>query len=222
MSDSNVGGRKERNIRDNLFIVYGVINYALKEKLEVDMSLYDLAKCFNSMWYEETMNDLWDAGVQDDKFAVIAKMNEKCNIAVKTPVGISERFELNKIEMQGTKFSNLKCSVQIDSFGKECYTSKEGLFLYKQCVYIPPLSMIDDIASFALSGPDSIKTNAIVNAKIESKKLEFGPAKCYNIHLGVDQNTHEMLKVHNETLNVKEYETYLGDKICNSGSKDLI
>ena len=169
------------------------------------------------MWYEETMNDLWDAGVQDDKFAVIAKMNEKCNIAVKTPVGISERFELNKIEMQGTKFSNLKCSVQIDSLGKECYTSKEGLFLYKQCVYVPPLSMIDDIASFALSGPDSIKTNAIVNAKIESKKLEFGPAKCYNIHLGVDQNTHEMLKVHNETLNVKEYETYLGDKICNSG-----
>ena len=46
MSDSNVGGRKERNIRDNLFIVYGVINYALKEKLEVDMSLYDLAKEF--------------------------------------------------------------------------------------------------------------------------------------------------------------------------------
>ena len=83
----------------------------MKEKLEVDVSLYDLAKCFNSMWYEETMNDLWDAGVQDDKFAVIAKMNEKCNIAVNTPVGISERFELNKIEMQGTKFSNLKCSV---------------------------------------------------------------------------------------------------------------
>ena len=77
MSDSNVGGRKERNIRDNLFIVYGIINYALKEKLEVDMNLFDLAKCFDSMWYEETMNDLWDAGVQDEKFAVIAKMNEK-------------------------------------------------------------------------------------------------------------------------------------------------
>ena len=87
------------------------------------------------MWYEETMNDLWDAGVQDDKFAVIAKMNEKCNIAVNTPVGISERFELNKIEMQGTKFSNLKCSVQIDSLGKECYTSKEGCF-YTNSVFI--------------------------------------------------------------------------------------
>ena len=51
MSDSNVGGRKNRNIRDNLFVVYGIINYALEAMKEVDMTLYDLAKCFDSMWY---------------------------------------------------------------------------------------------------------------------------------------------------------------------------
>ena len=122
MSDSNVGGRRERNIRDNLFIVYGIINYVLKENLEVDLNLYDLAKCFDSMWYEETMNDLWDAGVHDEKFAIIAKMNSKCQIAVKTPVGITDRFELEQIEMQGTKFSNIKCSVQVDTLGRDCYT----------------------------------------------------------------------------------------------------
>ena len=115
MSDSNVGGRKGRNIRDNLFVVYGIINYALQEKIELDVNLYDLEKCFDSMWYEETMNDLWDAGIQNDKFAMIAKMNDKCDIAVKTPVGISDRFKMNRIEMQGTKFSNIKCSIQVDT-----------------------------------------------------------------------------------------------------------
>ena len=40
MSDSNVGGRKQRNIRDNLFIVYGIINFAVQEKVEVDLNLY--------------------------------------------------------------------------------------------------------------------------------------------------------------------------------------
>ena len=84
MSNSNVGGRKERNIRDILFIVNGVVNYAKQEKLEVDINLYDIAKCFDSMWYEETMNDLWDVGVQNDKFAVIAKLNENFNKAVFT------------------------------------------------------------------------------------------------------------------------------------------
>ena len=88
---------------------------------------------------------------------------------MKTPVGITERFEIEKIEMQGTKFSNIKCSIQIDTLGQDCYTSGDGLFLYKSAVYIPPLGMIDDIITFALSGPDAIKTNAIVNSKIESK-----------------------------------------------------
>jgi hypothetical protein len=145
-------------------------------------------------------------------------MNEKCQIAIKTPLGITDRFELQEIEMQGTKFSNIKCSIQIDTLGKECYSSGEGLFLYKEGVYVPPLGMIDDIASFALSGADSIKTNAIINAKIESKKLEFGPAKCYNIHIG--SNVHSKLKVHDETIQVKDYETYLGDIITNTGSND--
>ena len=80
--------------------------------------------------------------------------------------------------------------------------------------------MIDDIASFALSGPDAIKTNAIINAKIESKKLEFGPSKCYNIHIGKSRGTHSMLKLHSERLNVKEYETYLRDIIHNTGSNE--
>ena len=105
------------------------------------MTLYDLAKCFNSMWFQETMNDIWDACVRDDKFAMISKMNTNCNIAVKTPVGITDRFQLKEIEMQGTKLSNIKCSVQIDTLGKECYSSNEGMFLCKECVYVPPLSV---------------------------------------------------------------------------------
>ena len=39
MSDSNVGGRRGRNNRDNLFIINGVINYALKENIDIDINL---------------------------------------------------------------------------------------------------------------------------------------------------------------------------------------
>ena len=80
--------------------------------------------------------------------------------------------------------------------------------------------MIDDIASFALSGSNAIMTNAIINSKMETKKLEFGSSKCYNIHIGNLKDTHNMLRVHSDTLNVKEYETYLGDVISNTGSNE--
>ena len=221
MSDSNVGGRKRRNIRDNLFIVYGIINYALKQGLEVDLTLYDIVKCFDAMWHQETMNDLWDVGVQDDKFALVSEMNTRCEIAIKTPVGMTDRFQMEQIEMQGTVLGPIKCSVQIDTLGRDCYRDREGLFLYKDMVDVPPLSMIDDIASFSECGFESVKTNVIVNAKIESKKLELGPAKCFKIHIGKNPQECSDLKVHKNSIISKSYETYLGDKVCGSGSNSL-
>ena len=41
MSPCNVGGRRNRSIRDNLFVVYAVINDALGyQKVEVDIGLF--------------------------------------------------------------------------------------------------------------------------------------------------------------------------------------
>lgn len=62
----------------------------------------DLSKCFKSLWTQETMNDLYDLGVRDDKFALISALNDKCRVSIKTPVGQTEEFLLEKIEMQGT------------------------------------------------------------------------------------------------------------------------
>ena len=218
MSDSNVGGRKNRSIRDNLFIVYGIINNAVNNKKNVDLSLYDIAKCFDAQWYEETMNDLWDVGVRDDRFALIGEMNSKCNIAIKTPVGITSRFQLERIEMQGTVMGPIKASIQLDTLGRDCYERQEGLYLYNDCVSVPPLMMIDDLVSFSNCGPESIVTNAIINSKIESKKLEFGPSKCFNMHIGPDEVSCQELKVHKNNIIKKNHETYLGDVICSSGT----
>ena len=44
--------------------------------------------------------------------------------------------------------------------------------------------MIDDLAAIAKCGSDSVELNAIVNAKIKSKFLEFGVGKCFNLHVG--------------------------------------
>ena len=95
MSDSNVGGRRKRNIRDNLFVLYAIINDAIRNKISIDVQFYDISKCFDAMWAEETMNDFYDAGVRDDRFSLISLMNEQCKVKVKTPVGDTERFELN-------------------------------------------------------------------------------------------------------------------------------
>ena len=44
MSDSNVGVRKKRNIRDNLFVLYASINDAIRNKKNIDIQYYDIYK----------------------------------------------------------------------------------------------------------------------------------------------------------------------------------
>ena len=94
LSFSNVGGRKGRNIRDHLFVLYSIINDVKNGKAQdIEIQGYDIAKCFGEMCYEETHNNLYDVGIQDDRFAMIAKLDEHAKAVVKTPRGSTEKVE---------------------------------------------------------------------------------------------------------------------------------
>ena len=128
---------------------------------------------FDEMLFEETMNDLWDVKVQDDKFSLISNLDEKCRIVLKTPCGPTERFELNRIVLQGSVFGPIKCAVQIDTLGRQALQTGCGIFKYKEVIDVPALAMIDDVMGMASCGDDSIELNAIINPKMETKKLRL-------------------------------------------------
>ena len=217
MSCSNIGARKNRNIRDRLFVINAVMNDSVKNKKEVDLEIMDIAKCFDKMWYEETSNDIFRAGVTDDQFVLLANSNLKSQVAVKTPWGlITERISLEKLEMQGTVNAPLKASVQLDTLGKECIENSDGLFKYKQCINITPLIMIDDVLAISNCGNDSVKMNAIIHSKIDAKQLMFGTKKCFKLHIGQkNKSTCPTLKVHDKIMESVDRERYLGDILSN-------
>ena len=63
MSSSNIGARQNRNIRDHLFVVNGILNdvHENESKSGVDLGIYDIEKCFDKMWYSETGNNIFKA-----------------------------------------------------------------------------------------------------------------------------------------------------------------
>ena len=150
-------------------------------------------------------------GITNDKFALISLLNKKCNVKVKTPVGDTNRFELKQIEMQGTVNAPLKCAVQIDTLGRYCYTYSTGLYFYKNACAIPPLGMIDDIAGIARCNGDSVVLNSIVNAKIETKKLQFNLKACANMHIGPDSENCQYFQAHSSKIKNVETQLYLGE-----------
>ena len=117
LSDSQVGGRKAKNVRNHIWIVNGIISDVLssKSKKPVDILIYDYKQCFDSLWLKECMNDLYSAGMNDDKFALLYNANTKVDIAVKTPVGKTERQPIKNVIAQGDVFGPMFCS----TFGQE-------------------------------------------------------------------------------------------------------
>ena len=123
---------KEKNIRNHLFEVYGIINQVKKEKSDpIDISVYDIEKCFDQLWLEELVNDLYYRGLVNDKLALIYELNKDIKVAVKTPVGLTSRVQIERKSMQGSVWSSLKCSNQMDGISEELMDRKDNIYLYK-------------------------------------------------------------------------------------------
>ena len=136
------------------------------------------------MWLSESVNDLFESGIQDDNLALIHASNAENLVAVKTPVGLTERKLVEKIVMQGEVTGPGQCSNQIDTFGKECLEEGKLLYKYKDGLGIPPLGMVEDVIAVSRCGVDAVVMNAYLNQKTNIKKVQFGPDKCHQLHVG--------------------------------------
>ena len=223
MSSSNIGARKNRNIRDHLFVTHAIINDTVnnKQSKAIDLQIFDVAKCFDKLEYTSTALDFHQAGVKDDKFLIVANSNTNCDVAIKTPMGKTNRTKLKKIEMQGTVLAGLKCSVSIDSIGKEALESTDSnLYRYKNCISIPPLSFIDDILAVTVCSPDSVQQCSLINAKLEGKQLRLHCEKCSRMHIGKQRNCIEYSTKTQTYMRSSSKERYLGDILTSDAKVD--
>ena len=177
MSDSNIGARKKKNVRNHLFVVYGVINSVLREGRGcVDIQIYDLVQAFDALWLQDCMNDLYDCLPEcqrDRKLALIYQTNIDNLVAVNTPVGQTKRVNMPQIVQQGGGWGPMECSVSIDKLGRDCIQRKKYLYKYKDKVDIVALAMVDDLLGIAPCGLESLALNTFINVQIEMKKLRF-------------------------------------------------
>ena len=228
MSDSNIGARKNKNIRNHLFIIHGIINSVIQgEEKCVDMQVYDLEQCFDALWLEDCLNDLYDSlpdEMRDDKLALVYETNVNNLVAVNTPVGQTDRVNIQRIVQQGGGWGPMECSNSVDKLGKKCFDRGVHFYLYKHLVRVIPLAMVDDILGISVCGNKSIAMNTFINTNIEMKKLKFhtpnttGKSKCHKLHIGKSNTLCPELLVHGWPMEMVKSDTYLGDVISSDGS----
>ena len=127
--------------------------------------------------------------------------------------------------MQGTVLAPLKCSISIDKIANETSIElKDDLYKYRECVTIPPLSMIDDILAISKCSINSVRLNAKLGAKIDNKLLRLGEKKCSVLHVGRDKEKCKDLLVNGLSMKTSDKEKYLGSIITSDGkpTQDIV
>jgi hypothetical protein len=191
MSPSQIGGRKNMNIRNHIWIANSILHDVLKSKNSdpIDIQILDIKQCFDGLWSEDCLSDIFRYGVQDSTINLLDDASKNIQISVKTPVGKTDRALVqSRLVLQGDVWGPTFCATTIDTIGKECLEQEKYLYHYKDSVPIPPLAMLDDLFCVSKCGPESVMLNSYTNYKISSKKLQCGTEKCKKMHVG---HTHE-------------------------------
>ena len=217
MSDCQMGGRKRKGCRNNIFIVNGIIHDVMssKKKEAISLQIYDYKQMFDAINLEQAASDLYDAGVEDDDLTLIYEANKDIQMAVNTPNGLSERQSIKNVVLQGDTFGSILASVQVDSIGQEVEEAGYS-YRYKDTLDIGMLSLVDDIIGVTKAGYQAHQMNALLNIKTAEKRLQFGVTKCKSMTVSKNEDT---LPTNN--LLVDSWEVKHVDD-PSSGSKQLI
>ena len=186
MGQFQVGNQSGRGIRDHAFILHAAVHEAKSRNIEVDLMFTDIKQCFDSVWLDDAINDLYHSGITSRNLNLLNEGNRSTSMCVETCLGKSDRITLNNIVMQGSVAGGTLCSNQLSKLCNEMY--KEGVvYMFRERIPIPALAMVDDVVNIALcNSVDSIKMNVKTDEFIKRKKLEcqVGDGKCQWLHCG--------------------------------------
>ena len=176
LSNSSIGGRKGKSARDHLFVLYSIISDIKQNKKSqcLDLVWYDLACCFDGLWGKKTYHDLYTNGIKNNSLNLIHKIGQKASIAIKTPIGISDKSEVNNKIMQGENFSSILCTSTLDIISKTCPIEP---YTYRKSVKIPKAGFLDDLLDITYCGIHTQQMNCYTNEEISKRKLHFSVDK---------------------------------------------
>ena len=152
-----------------MFVINAISNASKKKKEATDINVYDVKKCFDSLWLSECINDLYENGLKNDKLALIHESNLSANITIKTLSGTTDRFIIKETVMQGTVWSGLMCTSTMDKLCKLIHQHEHLPYIYREKMKVPPLQMVDDVITAAKCGSTARALNAAVNTFMELK-----------------------------------------------------
>ena len=144
----------------------------------------DFKQMFDAEELSVCLNALYDANIQDDMLALIYEANKTTLFAVKTQNGITRSANIVDKVLQGDVLAPLISSNMVEKHIGVPAMVTNNVYLYKNKVVIPPLTMQDDTLGVSECGFSSKQMNNFLNTRTKIMGLQFGSEKCEKMHIG--------------------------------------
>ena len=118
ISEMQNGGKEGRSVIDNLMIVMAIVERNKYLQKDMHIAFIDMEKCFDKLWLEDGIKDIWKCGTSVNDAMLIKRMNESSNVVVQTPVGETEQLKLEDVVRQGTVSGPDICCSSTDQVNK--------------------------------------------------------------------------------------------------------
>jgi hypothetical protein len=224
LTDGNVGARKQRNVRDNIFVLGAVTNSVMNgSQAPIQVQIMDVETCFDKLWLQSTINALYEAGLTNDHLNLLYLENKNAQVAIKINNKLSRRINVKDVVMQGSVWGSLKCTTTMDILNKNILEQDHLQYKYRgdPNIAIGVLGMVDDTLSISECGMKSILRNEAINSFIENKRLTLSYDKSVTVHIGKESKCENMcpqLKVHDKIMKTSKSAKYIGDIVNSRGS----
>ena len=217
LTDGNVGARKRRGCRDNIFVLSAISNSVINcESSPVQVQVSDVQTCFDKMWLQSCTNALYDSGLKNDMLSLLYSENRNIQFAAKVNNKLTSRRNAQDLEMQGSVWSSLKCTTMMDKLNQIVMSNEHLQYYYKEDKSIPIgiRGMVDDTIGVSKCGNTAVQLNSVINSFIETQRLTLSKEKSAVIHIGskLKCNTQcPKLKVHDSEMSQSDSVKHLGN-----------
>ena len=116
MTDSQIGARKNKSVRNHLFILNSIISDVMGsvKKEPIDLNVMDFRQMFDAEELSVCLNAMYEANIKDDMLALIYEANKTTIFTVKTPNGLTQPATIVNKVLQGDVLAPLISSNMVD------------------------------------------------------------------------------------------------------------
>ena len=211
------GGQQNRSTADQTYLLRAAIDHCKYLEQPLYVTLYDYSQCFDSLWLTDSLLSLLKVGVDKEIVSILQRLNETCNIVVKTPVGTTEEFEMTSIVQQGSVSGGALCTASTAEIANEDLGKgyQIGTTILKALVFV------DDIATLNNNHQDTYQSHRSVEWFSDRKRLLLNALKCLLLCINTkNSDVTPRLKIGNNVLKTVESAPYLGDIFNSAGNND--